>query len=120
MTSTNKAKPVLVAAMTELVALAVAVRPDWTADQATAALVDAKTCGMTWAQALVGMARLIVDLDAKPGELIPHHLDMQRSAAKLAAKPAALGRHAGELTRAREDCALASAKLRADENAGTP
>jgi len=115
-TSTDATKPVLVAAMNELVALAVAVRPDWTADQVTAALVDAKTCGMTWAQALVGVARLIVDLDATPGELVPNHRDPHRSPAR----PAVLQRHADALDRVREDCALAVAKLRAEENARTP
>lgn len=113
MTSTNSPKPVLVAAMNELVALAVAVRPDWTAEQVTGALVDARTCGMTWAQAVVGVARLIVDLDAKPGELVPTHTAPQRSNPR----PAVLERHANALDRVREDCALAVAKLRSDENA---
>lgn len=113
MTSTNTAK--LVAAMNELIALACAARPDWTADQVTAALMDAKTCGMTWAQAIVGMARLIVDLDAKPSELVPHRAVPPR----VTARPAALDRHTEALGRVREDCALAVAKIRAEENTRT-
>ena len=116
MTSTNKPQPVLVAAMNELVTLACAVRPDWTADQVTAALVDAKTRGMTWAQALVGLARLLVDLDANPSELVPDHRDQHGSTAR----PAVLKRHADALDRVRADCALAVTKLRAEENARTP
>lgn len=112
MTSNNTAKPTLFAAMNELVAFAVAVRHDWTDDQVTAALVDAKTCGMTWAQAIVGMARLMVDLDAKPGELVP----TRTAPPRVIARPASLERHAEALDRVREDCALAVAKIRADEN----
>lgn len=110
MTSTNTAKPHLVAAVSELGALACAVRPDWTVQEVTAALVDAKTVGMTWAQTVVGMARLMVDLHARPAELVPARPDVRQPP-----RPAVLDRHSAELDKVREDCAAAAAKLKAEE-----
>ncbi|PZG20633.1 hypothetical protein [Nonomuraea aridisoli] len=57
----------------ELVALGVAVRPDWNRAEIQAALVDADVIGLTWQQQLVGLARLMVDGHARPAELIPPH-----------------------------------------------
>ncbi|WP_157253143.1 hypothetical protein [Nonomuraea typhae] len=111
MTSTNTAKPHLVAAVNELGALACAVRPDWTVTEVTGALVDARTVGMTWAQTIVGMARLIVDLQARPGELVPTRTEPPRSARRTAV----LESHASELQAARDACAAGTAKLKAAE-----
>ncbi|MEU8275707.1 hypothetical protein ACFYOK_10800 [Microbispora bryophytorum] len=102
-------------AIPELVALATAVRPDWAAADVQAAIVDAKTCGWTWAQALVGMARLIVDLDARPGELVPPNPDPQRS--KAPQKPGRPADHADDLAAARAAAAAAAEKLRSLEQA---
>lgn len=110
MTSIDTTKPHLVAAVNELGALACAVRPDWTVNDVTAALVDARTSGMTWSQTVLGMARLIVDLQALPRELVPHADKLQ-----AARRPAVLERHSDELQAAREACAAGTAKLRSDE-----
>ncbi|WP_158088821.1 hypothetical protein [Thermoactinospora rubra] len=56
-----------------LIALALAVRPDWPEPDVRAALAAAHTVGMTWEQALVGLVRLMVDGHATPRELIPPH-----------------------------------------------
>lgn len=109
-------KPEIRAALGELVALAVAVRPDWTADDVQAALVDARTCGWSWAHAFVAMARLIVDPDAKPGELVPPHPDPQRAPLH---RPGSAESAAELLAEARELCDRASAKLRAAEQTKT-
>lgn len=103
-------EPHLVAAVNELGAMACAVRPDWPPADVTAALVDARVCGMTFAQTLLGLSRLIVDLSAQPRELVP-----LGEAPRTVHKPAVLKRHAGELEQARQACAEASAKRRTDE-----
>lgn len=58
-------------AQDELVALAVAVREDWSAADVLGALCAAAPAGVTWEQALVGLTRLMVDPGAHPRELIP-------------------------------------------------
>lgn len=57
----------------QLVALALATRPDWCEDHVRADLAHAAAIGLTWPQALVGLARLMVDPTAQPRDLIPHH-----------------------------------------------
>ncbi|WP_157251094.1 hypothetical protein [Nonomuraea typhae] len=62
-------------ASAELVALALAVRPDWDEADIRAALAGAHAVGQTWEQALVGLARLMVDGRAVPRELVPNARD---------------------------------------------
>jgi hypothetical protein len=108
-----KDKPVeLRSAMAELVALAVAVRTDWTAEQVQGALLNAKSNGFTWGQAIVGMARLMVDPQAVPAELVPPPKDPQRPWVQ---PPGAADNHRDELSAARVICAEATAKIRAAE-----
>lgn len=105
--------PKIYAAQNELIALAVAVRPDWTAMQVSGAILDAKTCGKTWAQVVVGLARLMVDPDARPAELTPPAPDPQRANRPVRPVPAAA--HADELERARIECERATARHKALE-----
>ncbi|WP_431897856.1 hypothetical protein [Nonomuraea sp. bgisy101] len=58
-----------------LVALAIAVRPDWNENDVRATLASAAITGTTWEQALVGLARLMVDGHAHPRELVPDTRD---------------------------------------------
>ncbi|MEV4059703.1 hypothetical protein [Nonomuraea dietziae] len=57
----------------ELVALALAVRPDWREADVRADLANASMIGLTWPQQLVGLARLMADPCAVSRELIPPH-----------------------------------------------
>lgn len=111
MKTTVDTEPKIYAAQNELIALAVAVRPDWTAAQVSGAIVDAKTCGRTWAQVVVGLSRLMVDPLARPSELTPPAPDPQRSNRPTQPVPAAA--HADELERARIDCERATAAHKA-------
>ena len=117
MTSNADAKPAVQVALAELIALAVAVRPDWTPPEVQGAVMDAKMSGLTWPQALVGIVRLAVDPDARPAELVPLKLDPQRPGPQPVSDPS---RHADVLAEARIDCANAAAKLKADENGRLP
>lgn len=54
----------------ELVALAVASRPDWSPHGVRAAIADATTIGWEWPKILTGMARLIIQPDKLPGHLV--------------------------------------------------
>ena len=110
-----KDKPVeLRSAMAELVALAVAVRTDWTAQQVQGALANAKSNGFTWGQALVGLARLMADPHAVPAELVPQPKDPQRPWIQ---PPGSADHHRDELSAARVMCAEATAKIRSAERA---
>lgn len=112
MTSTKTTPAEIQVALAELIALAVAVRRDWTPADVQAAVMDAKMSGLTWPQALVGLVRLLVDPVARPAELVPPKPDPQRPGPRTVADPA---RHADVLALARADCANAAAKLRSDE-----
>ena len=57
----------------QLIALALAVRPDWHETHVRADLAHATTIGLTWAQQLIGLTRLMADPAAQPRDLIPHH-----------------------------------------------
>ncbi|MFF9238439.1 hypothetical protein ACF1AY_16105 [Streptomyces sp. NPDC014776] len=57
-------------AIGQLLALAAAARPDWSADQLGDALAQARTEGMTFGRALVAVAQLIADPDAEPLDLL--------------------------------------------------
>lgn len=117
MTSTKTTRPEVQVALAELIALAVAVRRDWTPADVQAAVIDAKMTGLTWSQALVGLVRLLVDPQAVPGELVPLKPDPQRPGPVMVGDPS---RHADVLAEARIDCANAAAKLKADEHERTP
>lgn len=114
MTETEN-KPEIFAAAPELIALAVAVRPDWAPADVQAALVDAKSHNQTWPQALVGLVRLVVDPDARPAELVPRPLDPQRPGPRVVGDPE---RHADALAAAKRACADGSATLKAAEKTG--
>lgn len=107
----TETEPTIYPAQNELVGLAVVVRRDWTAAQVSGAIIDAKTCGRTWAQVLVGMARLMVDPGAKPSELVPPAPDPQR--ANRPTRPVPAAAHADELEQARIDCERATAAHKA-------
>lgn len=68
-------------AVTELQALAAAVRPDWPEHDIRGAILEAATVGLTWQQVLVALPRLMADPHARPAELIPHRGDPLRPAA---------------------------------------
>lgn len=61
-----------------LIALALAVRPDWREQDLRADLAHSLAIGMTWPQQLVGLARLMADPKAISRELIPDHLRRER------------------------------------------
>jgi hypothetical protein len=65
----------------ELIALAVAVRDDWTERDIRAAIAAAQSAGLTWPQVLVALPRLMADPKARPRELVPD------SRSPLAARP---------------------------------
>jgi hypothetical protein len=65
-------------AVTELQALAAAVRPDWDAAAVRAVIAQAATVGLTWPQVLVTLPRLMADPHARPAELVPDHRDPLR------------------------------------------
>ncbi|MFC3986505.1 hypothetical protein [Streptosporangium jomthongense] len=109
MTKTDS-KPEIFAAVPELVALAVAVRRDWRAEEVQAALVNAKSHNQTWPQALVGLVRLAVDPESHPAELVPPPLDPQRPGPRVVGDPQ---RHADALAAAKQACADGAAALRA-------
>lgn len=114
MTKTDD-KPPIVAATPELIALAVAVRPDWAPADVQAALANAHAVGQRWPQALVGLVRLVVDPDARPAELVPRPLDPQRPGPRVVGDPE---RHADALAAAKRACADGSATLKAAEKTG--
>lgn len=58
-------------ALPQLIDLAVAVRGDWNAADVKGAMLNAHNHGFTWPQALVAMVRLMVDEQARPGEIVP-------------------------------------------------
>ncbi|MEV7013345.1 hypothetical protein [Streptosporangium sp. NPDC051022] len=114
MTKTDD-KPEILTAVPELIALALAVRRDWVANDVQAALVDAKVHGQTWPQALVGLVRLVVDPQARPAELVPAPLDPQRPGPRVVGDPQ---RHAAALAAAKQACADGAAALKAAEKTG--
>jgi YspA, cpYpsA-related SLOG family len=81
-------KPKIHRAQDELVAFAVAVREDWTAADVLGALCAAAPAGVTWEQAVVALARLMVDPAAGPRELIPDWRDA--TAPRRPADPASM------------------------------
>jgi len=65
-------------AVAELVALVAKMRegdPYWRAGVIEGVIVHAANTGLTWPQTVVGLVRLAVDPEARPGELIPNRLD---------------------------------------------
>lgn len=58
-------------ATAELVALAVAMRADWDVSAVEQALAQAAAEGMAWPLMVSGMARLMIDPSASPGDLVP-------------------------------------------------
>lgn len=59
-------------ANSELVALAVKARPDWTEDGMWAALARAHNAFMTWGQIYAAVGRLLADPTATPADLAHH------------------------------------------------
>lgn len=101
-------------ALPQLVDLAVAVREDWTAADVKGAMVNAYNHGFTWSQALVAMVRLMVDGQARPGEIVPERHNpviAARSANPVGADiPAEV---TGMLAEALKSCQEATAKHKA-------
>ena len=57
-------------ATAELIALAIAVRPDWPEHQVSGAIAAAVSDGMTWEQVLLALPRLMVDPASHPREMV--------------------------------------------------
>lgn len=64
-------RPAVQPASDHLVALALAVRPDWNEHDLRCAIADARTVGMSWQQVLVGLTHMMIDPDASPRALVP-------------------------------------------------
>lgn len=71
MTTTAGALPEIFRATEELVALALAVRRDWTERDVRDALTRAAHKGVEWPQALTRLPQLMIDPRAMPGDLVP-------------------------------------------------
>lgn len=104
-------KPEIRRAVVSLVTLACEVRPDWNAADVQGAIVAAATAGWLWPRVLVEVARLMVDPDGAPRDLVHASQDPVRRRVV----PADPERHADALAEAREACADGAAKLKAAE-----
>lgn len=109
MTGQQPAMHVPVPSTEGLIQFAAETRPDWDSSNLRAVLLHAHTIGMTWAQVLATMGRLMADQRAVPGELVPDWRDPVAAAHRVGADPA---KHADELADARAAIAAASAKRR--------
>lgn len=83
----------------ELVALALATRPDWDHDAVLSAIARAQYAHMPWPHVLLSLTRLMCDADSTPAELAhdaPRPWEMRRppQSAEIAHRGAALARAA--------------------------